>query len=107
MRRMEHVGNALQSFLRGASLEKPVRRWQTVLAWPQIVGDEIAAHSEAIELKGGTLWIAVPSSSWRQHILYLKPQILQALARNFAQVPVRDIRCVTSKRRANWPDRSN
>lgn len=94
MRRMEHIGDALRSFLRGASLEKRVSQWEVLLAWPRIVGSEIAAHSEAIDLRNETLWVAVPSSSWRQHIQFLKVRILEAVEREFPQVPVREIRCV-------------
>lgn len=97
MRRMEHIGDALRSYLRGASLEKRVSQWEVILAWPRIVGSEIAAHSEAIELKNETLWVEVPSSNWRQHIQFLKVRILEAVAREFPQVPVRDIRCVLGR----------
>ncbi len=95
MRRMEHVSSILRSFLRHQSLEKQVSQWQVVIDWPRIVGEEIAEHSQAIELKNGVLWVAVPSSNWRQHIQFLKPQILKALTREFPGVAPRDIRCTT------------
>ncbi len=100
MRRMEHIGDALRSYLRGASLEKRVSQWEVILAWPRIVGSEIASHSEAIDLRNETLWVAVPSSSWRQHIQFLKVRILEALAREFPSVRVREIRCVVGHGRA-------
>ena len=57
-------------------------------------------HSEAIDLRNETLWVAVPSSSWRQHIQFLKVRILEALAREFPSVRVREIRCVVGRGRA-------
>jgi predicted nucleic acid-binding Zn ribbon protein len=105
MRRVAHVGEVLRSFLRGAHLEKELARRQTVLSWPRIVGAEVAAHSEALELRNQILWVAVPSSSWRQHILFLKPQILSAFRREHPGVAVGDIRCVTSARRRAQPER--
>lgn len=96
---MEHIGDVLRSFLRGASLEKRVSQWEVILAWPRIVGKEIASHSEAFDLRGETLWVAVPSSSWRQHIMFLKVRILQAFARDYPQVRVKDIRCVVGRGR--------
>ena len=100
MRRMEHIGDALRSYLRGASLEKRVSQWEVILAWPRIVGSEIAAHSEATDLRNETLWVSVPSSSWRQHIQFLKVRILEALGREFPDVRVREIRCVVGRGRA-------
>ena len=99
MRRpMEHVGACLRSFLRGAHLERRVAEWSLVLEWPRLVGDQIAAHSEALDLHDGVLWVAVPSSNWRQHILFLKPTILKTLAREFPEIRVREIRCVARAR---------
>jgi len=94
MRRMEHVGDALREFLRAAHLDGRLAEWQLVQAWPELVGPEIAAHAEAIELRRGTLWVAVPSNIWMQHVLFLKPRILETLRREFPGVPVADIRCV-------------
>ena len=95
MRRMEHVGDCLRTFLRGASLEKRMSEWSLILAWPEIVGPDIAAHSEARDLRDGVLWVAAPSSNWRQHIMFLKPQILNALREKYPDISVRDIRCLS------------
>ena len=97
---MEHLGDAVRSFLRGASLTKRVSQWEVILAWPRMVGREVAAHSEAFDLRNETLWVAVPSSNWRQHILFLKVRILERIAQEHPQVAVRDIRCVIGRGRA-------
>lgn len=99
MRRAEHVGDILRAFLRGAGLSQRIAQCEVVLAWPRVVGEEVARNSKAFDLKGGVLWVAVPSSNWRQHILFLKPQIIKAFAREFPQVPISDVRCVASARR--------
>jgi len=101
MRRVEHVSDILRGFLNNKNLDKQIRRWSVVIEWPSLVGDEIADHSKAFDLIGGILWVSVPSSSWRQHIMFLKPQILKAIAKKFPTVSVSDIRCVTSPRRIN------
>lgn len=99
MRQVVHVSSALRAFLRSAQLEKQISRWEVVLAWPRVVGKDLAEQAHALELRGSILWVAVPSSSWRQHISYLKPQILNALKREFPEVPVTDIYCIASRSR--------
>jgi predicted nucleic acid-binding Zn ribbon protein len=99
MRRVERVGDVLRGFLHNRQLSKGLARWEVVVDWPALVGEEIANHSEALELKNGILWVSVPSSSWRQHILFLKPQILRAMDKKFPDVTVKDIRCVSGSRR--------
>jgi predicted nucleic acid-binding Zn ribbon protein len=98
MRQMEHIGKALERFLRGNQLERRVAEYQVVLAWKAAVGAEIAAHSEARDLTRGVLWVTVSGSSWTQHIMFLKPKILEALRREFPDVHVSDIRCVVGGR---------
>ncbi len=103
---MEHVSDCLKKFLRATRLEKPVSQYTLVLDWPEVVGKEIASHSEALDLRDGILWVAVPSSNWRQHILFLKPQILKTFQGRFPKISIRDIRCVTSVRRSEEQNRT-
>jgi len=91
---MEHIGDALRSFLKGAHLERRIDEYQLILAWGRLVGAEVAAHSSALRLRRGVLWVSVSGSVWMQHIQFLKPRILQALRREFPQVRVNDLRCL-------------
>jgi hypothetical protein len=48
-------------------------------AWAEIVGRNVAAHSEPIELNGTTLLVATRSSAWSQQLQLLSPEILRAV----------------------------
>jgi hypothetical protein len=48
-------------------------------AWRDIVGANVAAHSEPIELSGSTLLVATRSSAWSQQLQMLSPTILDAV----------------------------
>lgn len=48
-------------------------------AWAEIVGRNVAAHSEPVELNGTTLLVATRSSAWSQQLQFLSPEILQAV----------------------------
>jgi len=97
---MEHIGQALERFLRGTQLERRVAEFQVVAAWKELVGAELAAQAEAIELRRGTLWVAVSGSVWSQHIAFLKPRILETLRARFPEQRVTDIRCVARGRQS-------
>jgi predicted nucleic acid-binding Zn ribbon protein len=99
MRRMEHIGDALRGFLHTAHLDRRLAEWQLILAWPELVGPEVASHAQAVEMRRAVLWVEVGSSAWMQHVLFLKPRILEALRREFPGVTVDDIRCVLKGRR--------
>jgi hypothetical protein len=48
--------------------------------WPQIVGANVAKHSEPLALNGTTLVVATRSSAWSQQLQLLSPTILSGIA---------------------------
>ena len=48
-------------------------------AWPALVGANVAAHSQPLELNGTTLLVATRSSAWSQQLQMLSPAILEAV----------------------------
>jgi hypothetical protein len=50
--------------------------------WPEIVGEDIAAHSRPGELARGVLVIVTQSSAWSHQLSFLSDRILQALRRH-------------------------
>jgi len=56
--------------------------------WAQIVGSNVAKHSEPLALNGATLLIATRSSAWSQQLQLLSPTILRGIAALPDAVPV-------------------
>ncbi len=48
--------------------------------WAQIVGANVAKHSEPLALNGSTLLVATRSSAWSQQLQLLSPTILRGIA---------------------------
>ena len=82
--------------VRGNSEPKPIgelinqlvnqRDWQSGLAegevfvrWPEVVGAEIAAHSEPIEIKEEKLFIKCSSTAWATQLNLVKLQLLESI----------------------------
>ena len=62
------------------------RDWQSGLAegevfvrWREVVGDEIAAHSEPIEIKDEKLFIKCSSTAWATQLNLVKLQLLESI----------------------------
>ena len=47
--------------------------------WPELVGDQVAAHARPVTLADGTLVIAVDQPIWRTQLAYLEPELLGRL----------------------------
>ena len=62
------------------------RDWQSGLAegeifvrWREVVGDEIALHSEPIEIKEAKLFIKCSSTAWATQLNLVKLQLLESI----------------------------
>ena len=45
--------------------------------WPSLVGEEIAAHSRPVRLRGGTLIVEVTSHRWARELARLQPLLVE------------------------------
>jgi len=48
--------------------------------WPAIVGDEVAAHSEPVDLRGDQLEVRADSPAWSQYLQLHRDEILARIA---------------------------
>jgi predicted nucleic acid-binding Zn ribbon protein len=92
------IGDLLQRFLRHGPLSEGLKRQQALEIWPEVVGDVIAAHSEAISLEGGVLHVRVDGSVWAQELSMLQAQIKAGFARRLGDGAVTGIRFTSSGR---------
>ena len=86
----------LSEVLKDALGKSPLRRGllqQEIFAgWKDVVGEEIARHSEILGLSDGILWVRVEGSVWAQELNLLKGQIQQRLEQQLGEGTVQDVR---------------
>ena len=58
------------------------------IAWPGIVGPNVAAHAAPLEINAATLVVATRSSAWSQQLQFLSPTILRGLAAIALERPI-------------------
>ena len=47
---MEHIGKALDGFIKNSKIEKGFDQNKALLIWADVVGDKIAENSEALSI---------------------------------------------------------
>jgi predicted nucleic acid-binding Zn ribbon protein len=67
-------------------------------AWPQVVGEEVAANSQPVQLKQGRLVVAVSSPAWAQTLQFLETTIAAGLNQRLGGAAVERV----SFRHAGW-----
>ncbi|MDM7914212.1 MAG: DUF721 domain-containing protein, partial [Candidatus Eisenbacteria bacterium] len=86
------LGESLAEFLRRSGLAHPIEERKLFAGWERIVGPALAKESTPMRIEKGVLWIGVKNAPQANHLLYLKPQILTRLRREWPQRPIRDVR---------------
>jgi predicted nucleic acid-binding Zn ribbon protein len=95
---IQRLDELLHRFLKESPLRRGLDEQDVLASWPEIVGPEIARHSEAIALKDGVLWVRAEGSVWAQELSLLKPRIQQRLEEKLGAGSVRDVRFHTGRR---------
>ena len=86
------MAEALQSFLKGRGLLQEMRDHQVIIDWDDLVGPMIAREAKPIKTERGILWIGVNNAPLANHLLYLKPQLIERIKELSPQSKIRDIR---------------
>ena len=85
------VSRLIEGALRQYGLHERMEERAALLKWREVVGDEIAAHSRALDLKDGVLIIEADHGAWRQELTMLVPVIIQKFNAMFGEGTVTDI----------------
>lgn len=72
-------------------LSAPFMRWKLWKKWTEYVGPTIAAVTEPVGLRRGTLFLCVKSSAWMQQLLFMREQIKSTLNSKLPGQPIRTI----------------
>lgn len=87
-----HVTEWIGELFRRGGMVRAVRRAEAVVAWPAVVGPELARFARARAIKNGVLFVDVPDSETAMHLSLQRPRILDAYERHLGRREVRDVR---------------
>ncbi len=60
-----------------------------VLAWPQIVGSDLAAHTKVLDIRNGAVLVGVDHPGWLQRLHLEQNRIIGMIRRRFPSLEVR------------------
>lgn len=87
-----HVRRWLDAALRRGGWVRGVRRAEAVVAWPRIVGADVARFATAVAYQQGTLVVEVADAETSLHLGLQRQRILDAYRERLGDPPVRDLR---------------
>jgi predicted nucleic acid-binding Zn ribbon protein len=99
------VSRLIEGALKRYGLHERMEQRAPILRWREIVGDDIASHSRAVDLNDGVLVLEADHGAWRQELTMLVPMIIQKFNAMFGEGTVTDIqwrdRPVRGRKRKN------
>ena len=90
--RMEPVGDLVGKVLGELGLDGVALAHRIGSEWPEIVGEQVAAHCRPLGLRAGVLEVEVDSPVWSQQLQLRKTEILQNLRGRYERQAPREVR---------------
>src|SRR3954449_12339911 len=91
--RLKNIGELLPALMQKLGLRERLHEKDVMAAWSAIVGDFIAAHSEPVSLRQGTLYVRVLQPALHYELEQIsKAEFLRKLKRRFGPTTIRDVR---------------
>ncbi|MGB0620988.1 MAG: DUF721 domain-containing protein [Myxococcota bacterium] len=89
---MEPVGDLVGKVLGELGLDGVALAHQIGSEWPEIVGEQVAAHCRPLGLRAGVLEVEVDSPVWSQQLQLRKTEILENLRGRYERQAPREVR---------------
>ncbi len=71
------VSRLIEGALRHFGLHERFTERSVLQKWGEVVGEEVAAHSRAVDLVDGVLVLEADHGAWRQELTLLMPMIIK------------------------------
>jgi hypothetical protein len=85
------IADALAATFSRLGMEGRLREHEIFRVWPEVVGDTIARHAEAVSLKQARLLVHVTDPVWLHQLSMMRPRLLEALRERLGPNAVQEI----------------
>ncbi len=96
-KRFARVGDILPAVLKSIGLDRKLKQQEIISIWPEVVGADIAARTQAVRVDKGVLIVHVDHSAWIQELHFMEKEILKKLKAKAPDIDIKRIRFGTSK----------
>ena len=91
LREPSPLGALVQEQIQKLGLEKKIKESQAVLIYKEVVGSQIAAISEAVDLRGGKLFVQVHSPTWKEELMFTRHLIAEKINKELGAEVVKQV----------------
>lgn len=82
----------LESLTTAMGWQSPLAKSELLVAWPQLVGEEVAAHADPVSVEDGLLTVRCDSTAWAQQLRAMRTSVLARIAERHPAAGIESIR---------------
>jgi predicted nucleic acid-binding Zn ribbon protein len=93
-RRAEPIGKILAELIEKLGIASKMSEQRAVIEWAEIVGEKVAAHTRAVRVDKGRLFVEVDSPVWSQELTFMKRKIMREINRRIGREAIEHVHFV-------------
>ncbi|MFT4285848.1 MAG: DciA family protein [Protaetiibacter sp.] len=82
----------LDSLTSAMGWQSPLAKSELLVAWPELVGVEVAAHADPVSVEDGLLTVRCDSTAWAQQLRSMRTNVLARIAERHPAAGIESIR---------------
>ncbi|MEY4102523.1 MAG: hypothetical protein RIR88_657 [Actinomycetota bacterium] len=86
------LGNVLENLTQDLGWKPALSKSEVLVAWPELVGPDIAARTTAVGIEENTLTVVCESTAWATQLRLMSSEVLTKLIQSFPDSGVTSIR---------------
>ena len=86
------VGDAILAFFKSIGAGDRFRDNLAIAFWDVSVGEQIAAHTEPVEVRKGVMLVRVDDATWRQELMFHKFEIIEKINQKIGKNAIKEIK---------------
>lgn len=88
------IDDVLVNLTRSMGWESPLAKSELLVAWPELIGPEVAAHTEPTSVEDGLLTVRCDSTAWAQQLRSMRNAVLERIAERHPAAGIESVRFI-------------
>jgi predicted nucleic acid-binding Zn ribbon protein len=86
------IADVLASVTSEMGWNSPLAQSELMTAWPDMVGDELSAHSHPISIDDGTLTVQCDSTAWATQLRLMRGTVTTTIVQRYPEAGIQSVR---------------
>ncbi len=88
------IDDVLENLTRSMGWESPLAKSELLVAWPELIGDDVASHTEPVSVEDGLLTVRCDSTAWAQQLRSMRNVVLARIADRHPAAGIETVRFI-------------